>query len=146
MSRADFWCRVLGWLQIVAAAITAGVILFLWELFRQLFMIEHVPALSFLVWVFVFIVALPGLLAGLTTVLFANAVEQSQNGLRDQPKIGLRIVMALSGLWSAGVIGTAGFAVPPIGFFGILALATVVIAIMGADWTADLFKRNEEPR
>ena len=145
MSRADFWCRVLGWLQLIGGAVTAGLILFLWELIRQIFMIEHVPALSFLVWVFVLIVALPGLLAGLSTVLFANAVEQSQGGSRGEPKIFLRIVMALSGLWSAGIIGVAGFSFPPLGFFGILALVTVGLAVMGPDWTADLFKRREEP-
>lgn len=144
MSRADFWCRILGWLQIVGGAVTAGVILFLWQLFREIFMIDHLPALSFLVWVFVLIVALPGLLAGLFTVLFANAVAQAQDGLRGQQKILLRMVMALAGLWSAGVIGTAGLSFPPLGFFGILALMTVGLAVMGADWTADLLKRNEE--
>ncbi len=145
MSRADFWCRVLGWLQLIGGAVTAGLILFLWELIRQIFMIAHVPALSFLVWVFVVIVALPGLLAGLFTVLFANAVEQPRDGFRGPQKIGLRILMALSGLWSAGVIGTAGFSFPPLGFFAILALITVGLAVMGPDWTADLFKRREEP-
>jgi hypothetical protein len=140
MNRADFWCRVLGWVQIAGGAVTAAVILFLWELFRELMMIDGVAALSFLVWVFVIFVALPGLLAGVFTVLFANAVEQSQNGFRDQSKALLRVVMALAGLWSAGVIGMAGFGFPPLGFFGILALLTVGIAIMGPDWTADLFK------
>ncbi len=142
MSRADFWCRVLGWLQIAGGAVTAAVILFLWELFRQIFMIESLPGISFLVWIFVIFIALPGFLAGLFTVLFANAVEQSRDGLRDQSKAGLRVVMALTGLWSAGVIGAAGFGFPPLGFFGILALLTTLIAIMGPDWTAGLFNRK----
>lgn len=142
MSRADFWCRVLGWVQIAGGAVTAAVILFLWELFRQILMIENVPALSFLVWIFVIFVALPGFLAGLFTVLFANAVEQSRDGLREQSRAGLRVVMALSGLWSAGVVGAAGFGFPPLGFFCILALVTTLIAIMGPDWTADLFRQK----
>ena len=87
--------------------------------------------------------ALPMFLAGLFTVLFANAVEQSREGLRGQSKAFLRIVMALSGLWAAGIVGFAGMTMPPVGVFTLLALATTIIAIMGPDWTADLFGRKE---
>jgi hypothetical protein len=143
MDRADFWCRVLGWIQLLAGAAAAICIIFLWELLKELFMIDSVPALSFLVWVFVLIAALPEFLAGLFTILFANAVEQARLGLRGEQKMVLRILMAISGLWSAGIVGFAGFGFPPLGLLGILALATVIVAIMGPDWTADLFKRNE---
>ena len=33
----------------------------------------------------------------------------------------------------------AGLSVPPIGFFSVLGVVTALIAVMGADWTADLF-------
>lgn len=143
MTRADFWCRVVGWLQIAGGAALAFTLLFLWELALDLAGIESVPGLSFLVWVFVLMMALPMFLAGLFTVLFANAVEQSREGLRGQSKAFLRIVMALSGLWAAGIVGFAGMTVPPVGVFTVLALATTIIAIMGPDWTADLFGRKE---
>jgi hypothetical protein len=32
---------------------------------------------------------------------------------------------------------------PPLGFFAILGLATAAVAIMGQDWTADLFKPSD---
>ena len=144
MNRAEFWCRLLGWLQLAAGFALAAAILFLWQLIRDIFMIDDVPALSFLVWVFVMLTALPTFLSGLFTVLFANAVEQAAQGLRDQQKVLLRIVMALCGLWSAGVIGFAGLSAPPLSLLAILALATTTIAIMGPDWTADLFARREQ--
>ncbi len=80
---------------------------------------------------------------GLFTVLFANAVEQARMGLRDQGKVVLRVFLALSGLCASGVIGTAGLSVPAVGVFAILALASVALAVMGPDWTADLFIRKE---
>ncbi|MCX7347680.1 MAG: hypothetical protein NTU78_18470 [Alphaproteobacteria bacterium] len=143
MTRADFWCRVVGWLQIAGGLLLAIIVLFLWDFVLSLFMIDSIPPLTFLVWVFVLIMAVPMLLAGLFTVLYANAVEQAQEGLRGQSKALLRIVTALSGLWAAGVVGFAGLTVPPLGLFTILALITTIIAIMGPDWTADLFGRKE---
>lgn len=143
MTRADFWCRVLGWVQLAAGLVTAALILFMWELVREVFLLQDVPALSFLVWVFALFAALPECLAGLFTILFADAVEQAQGGLRGQQKIVLRVLMALSGLWAAGVIGLAGLGFPPIGILGLAALATVAIAIMGPDWTADLTGRAD---
>ena len=143
MTRADFWCRVLGWVQLLGGAALAAAILLLWELVSQLFMIDGLPALAFLIWLAVAIMALPMLLAGLFTVLFANTVEQARSGLRGQQKVVLRVVMALAGLWSAGVIGLAGLSIPPVSLIAILGLMTALIAIMGADWTADLLKPKD---
>jgi len=143
MTRADFWCRVLGWIEILGSAAFAGFILLMWNLFLELFQLEDIPALSFLLWLFIFFAIVPMLLTGLFTVLFANAVEQARNGLREQGKVILRVLMALAGLWAAGVIGTAGLSVPAFGLAGIFALASTGLAIMGPDWTADLFQRKE---
>jgi len=143
MTRADFWCRVLGWIEILGSAAFAGFILLMWNLFLELFQLEDIPALSFLLWLFIFFAIVPMLLTGLFTVLFANAVEQARNGLREQGKVILRVLMALAGLWAAGVIGTAGLSVPAFGLAGIFALTSVGLAIMGPDWTADLFQRKE---
>ena len=143
MTRADFWCRVLGWVQLLGGAGLAAAILLLWELVSQIFMIGGVAAISFLIWMAVVIMALPMLLSGLFTVLFANAVEQARSGLRGQPKLALRVMMALAGLWSAGVIGLAGLSLPPVSLIAVLGLMTTVIAVMGPDWTADLFKPKE---
>lgn len=145
MTRADFWCRVLGWLQIIGGAATAAIFLFLWNLVLRIFELDGLPAISFLVWMFVIVTALPMFLSGLFTVIFANAVEQAANGLRDQQKVLLRIVMALAGLWSAGIVGMAGLTIPPLGLFGILGLITTGISIMGPDWTADQMKQRETP-
>jgi hypothetical protein len=143
MTRADFWCRVVGWLQIAGGLLLAFIVLFLWDFVLRLFMIDSIPPLTFLVWVFVLIMAVPMLLAGLFTVIFANAVEQAREGLRGQSKAVLRVLTALSGLWAAGIVGFAGLTVPPMGLFTILALISTVVAIMGPDWTADLFGRKE---
>jgi hypothetical protein len=143
LSRADFWCRVLGWLQLLAGLGFAALVLFLWRLVRDIFMIDDVPALSFLVWVFVVLTALPTFFSGLFTVVFANVVEQAREGLRGQQKILLRVVMALAGLSSAGVVGFAGLSIPPVSILALLGIASTAIAIMGPDWTADLFSPKE---
>ncbi|MCB1433293.1 MAG: hypothetical protein KDK75_12685, partial [Alphaproteobacteria bacterium] len=65
MNRASLWSRVLGWLQLAAGVAIVAVILFLWKLVREIFQIDEVPALSFLVWVFVAIAALPTFFSGL---------------------------------------------------------------------------------
>lgn len=145
MTRADFWCRVIGWLQIAGGLLLAFIVLFLWDFVLSLFMIDSIPPLTFLVWVFVLIMAIPMLLAGMFTVLYANAVEQAREGLRGQSRALLRIATALSGLWAAGVVGFAGLTVPPMTLFTILALISTVVAIMGPDWTADLFASKEKP-
>jgi len=142
MSRADFWCRVMGWLQLGGAAAVGGAIYALWALFFGWMVIEDAGVLSVVKWVIIAIFALPPFLAGLLTLVFADRVEQARLGKRDEQHVVLRVVTALAGLWSAGVVGFVGLHLPPVGFFSILGLATAVIAIMGADWTADLFGRR----
>ena len=143
MSRADFWCRVLGWLQLASGVATAVLMWLLWKLIFGWIDIEDGGVFTSLIAMVIAILVLPVFLAGLFTILFANAVEQARNGLREQGKVLLRIVMALSGLWAAGFIGFAGLGFPAIGLFGILSLLTVGLAIMGPDWTADLFAAKE---
>ncbi len=88
--------------------------------------------------------ALPVFLSGLFTILFANAVEQARNGLREQGKILLRILMALSRAVGGGRHRLRGPQLSAVlGLFGVLALLTVGMAIMGPDWTADLFASQE---
>jgi hypothetical protein len=144
MSRADFWCRVLGWAQLAGGLLFAVLVLLLWEFILDIFMIDDIPALSFLVWIFVLVTALPHFVSGLLTVVYANAVEQAGQGMRGQQRIVLRLLMALAGLASAGVIGFAGMSVPPLTLFSLLGLATAVIAIMGPDWTADLLTPKDQ--
>jgi hypothetical protein len=67
-------------------------------------------------------------------------VEQAREGKRDEQHVLFRVFLALAGLWSAGVVGFLGISMPPLGFFAILGIATAAVAIMGPDWTADLFK------
>ncbi len=139
MSRADFWCRVMGWLQLGGAVAVGGTIYALWALIFDWMVIEDAGVLSVVKWVVIAIFALPPFLAGLLTLVFADRVEQARLGKRDEQHVVLRVVTALAGLWSAGVVGFVGLHLPPVGFFSILGLATAVVAIMGADWTADLF-------
>ena len=143
MTRADFWCRVLGWLQLLSGVATGILVWLLWKLIFGWIDIEDGGFFTFVMWIIIAGLILPMFLSGLFTILFANAVEQARNGLREQGKVFLRIVMALSGLWAAGFIGVAGLSFPAIGLFGILSLMTVGIAIMGPDWTADLFLQKE---
>lgn len=139
MNRADFWCRVLGWLQVAGAAGVGGAIYAMWALIFGWVVVEDMGLLTMMKWIFIFIFAFPPLLSGLLTVVFAGRVEQAAAGDRAEQHVFLRVVTALAGLWSAGVVGFIGISVPPIGFFSVLGIATAIIAIMGADWTADLF-------
>ncbi|MCB1380411.1 MAG: hypothetical protein KDK89_18890 [Alphaproteobacteria bacterium] len=143
MTRADFWCRVIGWLQIISGALVALVVFLLWSLFKDWLDIDAVAILVFFKWLAIFFLALPPLLSGLFTVLFANRVEQAREGLRGQGAWPLRILMILGGLWSAGVIGFAGLGLPPVTVLAVLAIATVVMGIGGPEWTADLLVRKE---
>ncbi len=143
MTRADFWCRVLGWLQLLSGLVSAVLFYLLWTIIFSWIDLNDGGFVAVLAWLVIAFLVLPMLLSGLFTILFANAVEQARNGLREQGKVFLRIVMALSGLWAAGVIGVTGLSLPALGFFGILPLVTVAIAIMGPDWTADLFLQKE---
>lgn len=139
MTRGDFWCRVLGWLQIGGAVATGLLVYALWALFFGWIELDDGGFFSIIMWLFIIVLAFPAFLAGLLTVNFANYVEQSRHGKRDDPHVLFRVLMALAGLWSAGVIGFLGLSLPPIGFFAVLGLASAAIAIMGHDWTADLF-------
>jgi hypothetical protein len=142
MNRADFWCRVLGWLQIAGAVICGIVIYMFWSLIFGWMELNTAGILEFLVFVFILFFVLPPFLSGLFTILFSNKVEQVLDGNRGISDGLLRVFMALAGLWSAGVIGFAGISVPALGLFAVLGLISTFIAIMGAEWTADLLKPN----
>ncbi len=139
MNRADFWCRVLGWLQIGGALAVGAAIYALWALIFGWIVMENPGFFTVFKWIIIFIFAFPPFLSGLLTVVFADRVEQAQAGKRDEQHVFLRVVTALAGLWSAGVVGFVGLSVPPIGFFSVLGIVTALVAVMGADWTADLF-------
>ena len=94
-------------------------------------------------WIIILVLAFPPFLAGVLTLNFANYVEQARNGKRDEAHVVFRVLMALAGLWSAGVMGFLGITMPPLGFFAILGIATAAVAIMGQEWTADLFTPGE---
>ncbi len=143
MTRADFWCRVLGWLQIIGAAICGAAIWWLWEVILGWIEIDSGGFFTLLKWLIILFFTGPPFFSGLLTVVFANKVEQARQGFRENPHWALRVATALAGLWSAGVIGFAGVSVPALGVFAVLGLISAVIAIMGADWTADLLKPNE---
>lgn len=139
MNRADFWCRVLGWLQVAGAVAVGGAIYAMWAIMFGWVVVEDAGLLSVIKWIFILIFAGPPLLSGLLSLLFARRVEEAAAGKRAEQHVFLRVVTALAGLWSAGVVGFIGITLPPVGFFSVLGIATAVIAIMGADWTADLF-------
>ena len=143
MTRADFWCRVLGWVQIVVGLAVAILVFTLWSLLNEVFHIGEVSVAVFFKWLAILVFALPPFLSGVFTVFFANKVEQARQGHRGQAHLPLRSLMVLAGLWSAGVVGLAGFSLPPVSLFAILALATVVFGIGGAGWTADLLGKQE---
>ena len=143
MNRADFWCRVLGWLQLAGAAAVGGCIYALWALIFGWMVIEDQGFLSIMKWIFIFIFAFPPFLSGLLTIVFADRVEQARAGQRDEQHVFLRVVTALAGLWSAGVVGFVGLHLPPVGFFSVLGVVTAIIAVMGAEWTADLLPARD---
>lgn len=139
MNRADFWCRVMGWAQVGGALAVGAAIYALWALMFGWMVMENAVFLAAMKWIFIVIFAFPPLLSGVMTIVFAGRVAQARLGLRDDPHVFLRVVTALAGLWSAGVVGFVGLHLPPAGFFSVLGIATALVAIMGADWTADLF-------
>ena len=83
MTRADFWCRVLGWVQIVGAAVVGAAIYTLWAIMFSWIEIDDGGFFKMLMWFIVFIMAFPPFLAGLLTVIFADKVEQARNGFRE---------------------------------------------------------------
>jgi hypothetical protein len=140
MTRGDFWCRVLGWLQIAGAVAVGGCIYALWALFFGWIELNDDGFFDLIKWIVILIIAFPAFLAGVLTVIFADFVEQARNGKRDEAHVVFRVILALAGLWSAGVVGFVGITMPSLGFFAILGIATAVAAVMGQDWTADLFQ------
>jgi len=139
MNRADFWCRVMGWLQIAGALAVGTAIYAAWALIFGWIIMDDPGFFAVIKWTIIFIFAFPPFLSGLLAIAFADRVEQAQEGKRDEQHVFLRVVTALAGLWSAGVVGFVGLSLPPVGFFSLLGIATALIAVMGADWTADLF-------
>lgn len=147
MGRADFWCRVLAWLQIGGALVTGAAIYLLWSVFIGAMTagVEGTFFLDLIKWAVIFVMALPPFAAGLLTWVFADKVEKARNGQRGEQHVLLRVLMALAGLWSAGVIGFLGVSLPPVGFFAVLGVASAFIAIMGQDWTAELLGPSHNP-
>ena len=139
MTRGDFWCRVLGWLQLGGAVATGLCIYALWSLFFGWIELNDDGFFDVIMWIIIIVMAFPPFLAGVLTLIFADHVEQARNGKRDEQHVVFRVFTALAGLWSAGVIGILGISMPALGFFAILGIATAAVAIMGPDWTADLF-------
>ena len=135
----------MGWLQLGGAVAVGGTIYALWALIFGWMVIEDAGFLSFVKWIIIFTFAFPPFLSGLLTIVFADRVEQARLGQREEQHVFLRVVTALAGLWSAGVVGFVGLHVPPMGFFSVLGIATAIIAVMGADWTADLFAPRAGP-
>ena len=144
MNRADFWCRVLGWLQIGGALVVGAAIYAAWALLFGWIVMENPGFFTFVKWVIIIVFAFPPFLSGLLTVVFADRVEQAQAGKRDEQHVFLRVVTAMAGLWSAGVVGFVGLHLPPVGFFSVLGLGTAIVAVMGADWTADLLAPRKD--
>lgn len=143
MTRGDFWCRVLGWLQ-VGGAVTTGLLVYsLWAFFFGWIEMKNDGFFVAIMWIIILVLSFPAFLAGVLTIIFADFVEQARNGKRDEQHVIYRVFLALAGLWSAGVIGFLGISMPALGFFAVLGVATAAMAIMGQDWTADLFAPSE---
>jgi len=143
MTRGDFWCRVLGWLQIGGAVATGLLVYALWALFFGWIELNDDGFFDVIKWIIIVVLAFPPFLAGLLSVVFADFVEQAREGKRDDQHVAFRVFLALAGLWSAGVVGFLGISMPPLGFFAILGIASAAVAIMGPDWTADLFMPSD---
>jgi hypothetical protein len=143
MTRGDFWCRVLGWLQVGGAVATGLLVYSLWAFFFGWIEMRNDGFFTAIMWIIILILAFPAFLAGVLTIIFADYVEQARNGKRDEQHVIYRVFLALAGLWSAGVIGFLGISMPALGFFAVLGIATAAMAIMGHDWTADLFSQDQ---
>jgi len=138
MDRAEFWCRVLGWLQIAGGAVVALTIILVWKLLFSWMEQDNGALFGILIAMLVFLFAAPAFLSGLLTVIFARRVEQARNGGNDGSNWVLRAIMALAGLWAAGIIGIGAVTLPHLGFFAVMGLITAFLGLMGADWVAGL--------
>lgn len=136
MSQMDFWCRILGWLQILGGLGMAALILIVGKAVDLQSL--NTLAASLLPAILIVFLAVPPILSGLCTLLFARAVTDAINdGSQSEPAV-LRVFMGLFGLWAAGVVGIFGLSAPQAGFFAILGLITTALAIVGAQRTATL--------
>lgn len=142
MTRGDFWCRVLGWLQVAGAVAVGACIYGLWSFFFGWIEMKNDGFFDVIMWIIILVIAFPAFLAGVLTIIFADFVEQARQGKRDEGHVVFRVILALAGLWSAGVVGFVGISMPSLGFFAVLGLITTAAAIMGHDWTADLFVQD----
>ena len=134
MGKPEFWCQVIGWLQVIGGLIVGAAFWFVSYLFSLGFDQNTLPYVLFF-FLFLF-VGLPGLLSGLTTLRFASHVKAYRAGVDTGDHFGLRVAMVFAGLWAAGVIGFFGLSVPPMSLFAILGLITVGLAYMGVAGTA----------
>jgi hypothetical protein len=142
MTRADFWCRVLGWLQIGGAVAVGLAIYTLWSVFFGWVEIDDGGFFTLVMWLFLLAMAFPAFLSGVLTLSFAQCVEKARAGANGDDHVLLRVFLALAGLWSAGAVGFMGLNLPPFGFFAVLGVTSAFLAIMGHEWTAELL----EPR
>src|SRR5437763_12186452 len=102
MKRADFWCRVIGGLQLAAGvAIRIFDLSFLPPAARSL-----LPVLLFLV------IGLPQFVTGALMLRFATLVEAEREGRAVGEQAVTCVILGLCGLWAAGVLGVFGFAAP----------------------------------
>jgi hypothetical protein len=136
MGRADFWCRVIGGLQIAAGAAVA---LTLFLAIRIVDLSFLPPAARSLLPVVLFLlIGLPQVLTGGLMLRFAALVQAEREGRAVGDQAALRVILSLSGLWAGGLIGIFGFAAPHLGLFSLLALASVAAAVLGPRGTANL--------
>lgn len=138
MNRADFWVRVLGWLQLAGGAAVAATI-FLAIRIIDLSDVPPIAAQGIPALLFIFI-GLPEVLAGVLCLRFAGHVQAAREGRDTGEHALLRVALGLAGLWAAGVVGLFGFAAPHLGFFSLLGLITAVLGVIGAPATANLIR------
>jgi hypothetical protein len=136
MMRADFWCRVVGWLQIAGGFAAAAMIYAVGKAVD----LEALNTLAATVLpaILIVFVAVPPLVSGFFTLWFARGVSEELAGRGGREPVVLRVFMGLAGLWSAGVVGIFGVGAPQMGFFAILGLITLALAIIGTQRTATL--------
>ncbi|MFT3987131.1 hypothetical protein [Aestuariivirga sp.] len=136
MDRAEFWCRILGWLQMAGGFVVALTIILVWKLLFAWMEQDNGALFAILISMLVFVFAAPAFLSGLFTVIFARRVEQARNGANGGSNVVLRVLMVFAGLWAAGVIGIGAVTLPHLGFFAVMGLITAFLGLMGAEWLA----------
>jgi hypothetical protein len=138
MRKADFWCRVIGWLQLLAGVAVAATLFLAIKIVDLSFLPpgarSALPILLFL------LIGLPQFVTGGLMLRFAGLVEAEREGHATGEHALLRVVLGLCGLWAAGVIGVFGLAAPHLGLFTLLALASAGAAALGPGGTANLLR------